>query len=351
MQWLFAEVVEGLEDLASRELRSLGAKSLSPTRSGLRLQHEAPLHLAAEVRSVSALYLELRFEVPRPKALLGDEAMRHLSGALAKVARQGGMRSFRFAAAGADSPVFQRLAQSLSAASGLVHDPQEGSVLIRVRLYGQSRGARPRAARSGAKEPTDGWEVLLRLSERPLSTRPWRVCNRPGGVNATVAFAMNSLLDSAPGGTYLNLMCGSGTLLVERALTAPSKRLVGVDIDAAAVDCARSNLSAARLAGFELYTADLADLPQVLDGGFDELTADPPWGDAVGSHATNEALHRTLLATAAALAAPAARFVILSHEVRLLERLLSHASNWRVESSRRVAHGGHRPSMVLLRRV
>ena len=45
--------------------------------------------------------------------------------------------------------------------------------------------------------PTDeGWEALVRLTPRPLSARPWRVCNLPGALDATAAHAMARL--SAP---------------------------------------------------------------------------------------------------------------------------------------------------------
>ena len=194
----------------------------------------------------------------------------------------------------------------------------------------------------------------MRLTGRPLSTRSWRVCNRPGGINATVAVAMNQLLAPSPGGSYLNLMCGSGTLMVERALSGPFRRLVGVDIEQGAIDCAAANLNAAGVSGFELHRGDVAATEQVvaaMQGRFDELSADAPWGDAIGDHRANAELYPALLSTAAKLAKPGARFALLSHEVRLLERLLPERPDWEVLSSRRLSHGGHHPQLVLLKRV
>lgn len=367
---LFAEVVGGLEDLARAELSSLGATSLEAGRDGLRLAHAAPFELVRELRLVSSVYRELRFAVPRPKALLGDQALRPLARASSEVAAEGGMTSFRFAAAGADSRVFQRLAGSLEATTGLKHDPREGSMLLRVRPY-RSEAA---GGRSGAHDPEgsggpEGWEVLVRLTDRPLSTRPWRVCNRPGGINATVAVALNQLIGAASSrhdrpltgptaaadASYLNLMCGSGTLMVERAASGPWRRMVGVDIEQGAVDCARQNLEAAGVHGFELHRGDVAalsdELRARLGGPFDEITSDAPWGDAIGDHAANAALYPALLTTAAALARPGATFGLLSHEVRLLERLLPGRSDWHVASTRRLSHGGHNPVLVVLKRV
>ena len=116
---LFAEVVGGLEDLAKKELRKHGAEALEPSRDGLRLRHVEPFELCENLRLVASVYRELRFAVPRPKALLGDEALRKVATTMAEVAGRSGTTSFRFAAAGADSPVFQRLAAALGEKTGL----------------------------------------------------------------------------------------------------------------------------------------------------------------------------------------------------------------------------------------
>src|SRR5690606_30571158 len=178
------------------------------------------------------------------------------------------------------------------------------------------------------------------------SARPWRVCNLPGGANATVAAAMADL--AGPRGSYLNLMCGSGTLLVERMLAGGGGPFVGVDVSAAAVACAGRNLAAAGLSGARLVVGDVADEAFAVYGAFDVVAADAPWGDAVGDHAANENLYRALLEAARRHLAPGGRFALLSHEVRLVERLLDEGG-WRVVVRRRVEHGGHRPLLLVMR--
>jgi len=337
----FAEVVAGIEDLATAELAELGAVDCTPGDGGVRLRHPRSSELLG-AGMVSALYRELRFDVSRPKALLGDAAARRLAAAVGEVA--GGMRTFRLAAAGAESTVFRRLAAGLESATGLREDGADGDMLIRVRPYREGDAG--------------GWEVLLRLTPRPLSTRAWRTCNRPGGLNATVAVALNELLDGIGRGSYLNLMCGSGTLLVERALAAPYRRLVGVDLEPSALTCAAENLASAGVGqDAELVAADVRspDLVERLLRGqgerFDAIAADAPWGDAVGSHRGNEELHETLFQVSARLIAPRGRFGIVTHEVRLLRRVLERQPGWRVVSRRQVEHGGHNPVMLVLERV
>lgn len=286
------------------------------------------------LRSVVAAYLVTPFEVPRPKALLGDQHFRRLLAAIETVQAlhpEGAFKSFRFGAAGSDSTVFERLAAQIGKATGLACDPLEGDLLLRVR---------PSAA---------GWEVLTRLSPRPLSARSWRVCNLTGGLNATVAVAMNALAQAKVTSRYLNAMCGSGTLLIEQGLAGKSGKLVGFDLDGAALACAAQNVRAAGLEGnVELVQVDAAALP-FDDGSFDTITADLPWGDAVGNHAMNASLYPTFLAEMARVAAANARLVVLTHEIKLFERVVAAQRYWTLEQELRVFHGGHYPRMYLLR--
>ncbi len=331
------ELLNGLRFFALAEVRGLtGVRVLRQDEEALEVNTD-DLATLLSLRGVVAAYLVTRFEVPRPKALLGDEHFRRLLGAVETIRAlhpADTFGSFRVNAAGSDSAVYQRLAAQLGAATRLVYSPDEGDLLLRVR-------------------PGDtGWEVLTRLSPRPLSARAWRVCNLPGGLNATVAAAMNGLARPTPADRYLNAMCGSGTLLVERALAGvgvgAGARLVGCDLDAAALACAAQNVRAAGLGDVQLVRADATALP-FADNSFDTLTADLPWGDAVGSHASNAALYPTFLAEAARVAARGARLVVLTHEVKLFERVLAGQSAWALERELRVFHGGHRPRLCLLK--
>ncbi len=333
-------MLEGLAGLLREELEAAGTDVLAEHPDGLRVRAAGAGRLLGS-RLASAVYARLGFRVPRPRALLGDEHFRRLAGALRDTAGSPPrFRGFRFAAAGSDSAVFRRLATALEGATGLAFDPEAGELLVRVRPDPHG----------------EGWEALIRLTPRPLSARPWRVCNRPGGLNATLAAAMNRLAGERPGDRYLNLMCGSGTLLVERFLAGPAAALTGLDVDEEAIACTRRNLGAAGAGeACRLLAADLRSAP-LPESGFDVIAVDLPWGDAVGSHQDNVRLHPAALEAAARLAAPGARLVLLTHELRLWRRVLSDQAlagpaPWRLDRELRVAHGGHFPHAYLLRRV
>ena len=300
----------------------------------------------SEVRRLTtavAAFIVLHFDVPRPKSLTSGDHLRRIVEAVYASLRVAGSSTFRFEAAGSDSTVFARLASEINVATGLKHDDKEGELVIRVRR-GAARGND--GARSDGPDP--GWDVLVRVGNRPLSARPWRVADYPGAVNATIAAAMVRLAGVDPEDRVANLMCGSGTLLIERLLAGPAAAATGIDLSPEAIEASRANLEAASLQRkATLETVDIA----AAEGTYDLLLADPPWGTIHGSHATNAELHATLLREAHRLAAPGARLVVLTHEIKVMERCLRETDLWAVRSETRVFAKGHHPRIYLLDRT
>lgn len=345
-----AEVAEGLEEIARDEIRArLGGRAAlyrlagdRPERGVVRFDYRGELRELLELRTVLAAHLVRHFPVPRPRALLGDEHFRALLAQLALVRAllpPDAYRTLYLSAAGSESSVLTRLKEELARATGLAPSAPEGDLQLRLRR---------------AAHHTAGWEALVRLSPRPLGARPWRVCNLEGSLNATVARAMAIIGRPRPGDAYLNLACGSGTLLVERLLTAPARRAIGCDTSAAALDCARANLAAAGLPlegrnAVELWAWDARATP-LPERSVDALAADLPFGHLVGSHAENLELYPAILREAARLARPGAPFVLITHELRLTEGLLAGSADWTVEEVLRVGLGGLYPRIFTLRR-
>lgn len=331
----------GLADVLADESAGLllaGAPEPVPGRDdALEVALLGPLASVADLRTAVAAFVVLRFDVPRPKSLTSGDHLQRIIDAMGSSLRVARSASFRFEAAGADSAVFQRLAGLLSEATGLPYDERDGELVLRVR-----RGvlARP----SG--DP--GWDVLVRVGPRPLSARPWRVADYPGAANATIAAAMVRLGGVVPTDRVLNLMCGSGTLLVERLLAGPASEAVGVDIASEAVVASSANLAAAGVTAQVLQADALAAVP----GSFDLLLADPPWGTLHGSHESNADLHAGLLSAAYEAAAPGARLVVLTHEINIMERAVRDADAlWHVRDQVRVFAKGHHPRIYVLDRT
>jgi SAM-dependent methyltransferase len=338
-----ADVPGGLAAFARAELVRLPSglvrlepAAADPLAAAVRFDYGGDPRALLRLRTVLSVARVGRFAVPRPRALLGDQHLRRLLGLIAAVRGlhpPDAFASLHLSAAGADSAVMTRLKAVLAEATGLRLVEREGDLRLRLR--------RP----PGGGE---GWEALVRLSPRPLAARPWRVCNRPGALNAAVAAVMVALTRPRPDDCFLNLLCGSGTLLIERLISGPAGRVIGCDTDPAALDCARANIAAAGLAGaVELQPWDARALP-LPAASVDALCADLPFGHLIGSHQANLALYPVLLREAARVARPGARCVLITHEARLLARLLAGAPDWRVEQELRLALETLRPRIVVL---
>jgi tRNA (guanine6-N2)-methyltransferase len=128
-----------------------------------------------------------------------------------------------------------------------------------------------------------------------LSAWSWRVEGHQAAANATLAAAMALLSGPRATDRVVNLMCGSGTLLIERLLAGPAQRAVGVDISQGDQGRRRQRRRSRVGGGVELLTEDIRGDGWLGLNLFDCLLADPPWGDKSGSHAKNEELHRILL--------------------------------------------------------
>ena len=345
-----AEIIPGLERFAREEMSERFGGRLqwlpSAREDTLRFRYTGHLGALLGLRSVVAVFVAQTFAVPRPRALLGQE---HFTALLSLIDTVRGLHhpatftTLRISAAGEESSVLTRLKSELAARTGLTPTDDEAELLLRLRR---------------APGPDVAWEVLARLSPRPLTARAWRVCNMPGALNAVIAHAMARLTRPTPADRYLNLACGSGTLLIERLALGPAALALGCDRDPAALACAAQNLQAARVVpAAHLCGADVTRLP-LPGGAIDVLTADLPFGQMIGSHADNERLYPRLLTEAARVAAPAARMVLVTHEIRLLEGLLDSPSiraAWAVEEVLRVKllfkSGGLNPRIYVLRRT
>jgi 23S rRNA G2445 N2-methylase RlmL len=331
-----AESISGLEEIAADELRRLRAGTVSQMQvcqGALRFQFAGDPKALRGLRTVQAVYSVERFDVPRPRALLGDAHFRRLLAQIEAVrqTQPDQFASFQIAAAGSDSSVMQRIKRELAAAVGIPHS-ESGDLLIRIL-------------------PDDGgWRTLVRLTPRPLAARAWRVKNYEGALNAAVAHAMALLTQPKTDDIAVNLGSGSGSLLIERCAAGAARSVIGVERDLEVIALAQANVRASgcqRLV--RLICADMRALP-FPRAAVDALLADLPFGQRVGSHAENRALYPAALAEAARVAKPGARFVVITHEIRLMASALEGATEWRVLRVLPIILRGLHPRIYVLER-
>jgi 16S rRNA G966 N2-methylase RsmD len=126
-------------------------------------------------------------------------------------------------------------------------------------------------------KPNTLWEVGVRLTPRPLSVREYKVEHIKGGINPTVAYAMNSFCDLERSHSYLNVCSGSATLLIEAAGINKNLKLLGFDNNNKHNSQAIQNIKKAGLITLiQIKSADVFDSPDF--GMFDVITSDLPFG-------------------------------------------------------------------------
>lgn len=340
-QFLEAEVIQGLKPFAISELKSLLGKqfSLQPTAElePIRFYFNGDLNQLKKLKTVMGVYLGQHYPIPRPKALLGHQHFQMLLKQIESVRQLYPPQifsTFRLSAAGHQSPVFIRLGAEISASTGLTLNEDEADLLIRVRP---------------AVTQQTGWEMLCGLTPRPLSARGWRVADMEGALNSTIAAAMIALTQPQPTDRFLNLMCGSGTLLVERLEASKLAYAVGSDMSGNSLEKTKLNLAAAKVRARLLQQDDtrLPFSPQ----SFNSLVADLPWAQLVGSPAQVQDLYPLILREAARVATPGGRFALITHQIRLVERVLEEQADlWRLERVVKLAYKKLRPRIYLLLR-
>ena len=137
-----------------------------------------------------------------------------------------------------------------------------------------------------------GWEVLYRVGNRPLGTRAWRKVDYRDSLSGTIAAALVELSSPSRRDRFLNLMCGSGAIMIERLKRGGASSVVGVDISSTALTASKQNCEAAGSIGqILLVKGDARRLP-FEDGGFDKLCVDLPWGESIGTRESNVSLYK-----------------------------------------------------------
>jgi tRNA (guanine6-N2)-methyltransferase len=328
------EVLDGCGDLARREAEALGpVEVVGPTELCLRTDD---LGAVRGLRRVVAASAVLAVPARRPRELLETSVQQTLQALLDRIRRvrpRVRFRAVRLRAAGADTPDMQRLEAEIAQRAGLPVAP-DGDLVVRVR----------RSREAGL------WELLVRLTPRPLSTRAWRTGDYPGAVNATIAASVLDLLSVGAEDSLLDMTCGSGTFLIEQLQDVAPRRCVGVDLDPGALQLAEDHQRAARRRGRIDWV--LGDVREVeLEGGFTRLLSNPPWGTLHGEHETNEQLLVDLLRRGGQLAAPTARMGVLTHEIRRMHAALARGEHgWHPVAEHRFFQKGHHPRLFLLER-
>ena len=327
----YAQIVPGLEEIATAELRGAGAQ-VTETLAGFDKRDSILLFRAADLDAVmNCGTLEDVFELVLDTSTgFGRAAVKRLARAMERETVERALlthnslrlgkhgRSYRVVARVAGKHLFLREHVEAAFASGLdgllaKWIPATGKASLE--LWVQVIGERTLAG--------------IRLSDDTLAQRTYKKAHLPASLKPTVARALVLMAELKPDETVLDPMCGAGTILREAAETVRGLTLLGGDNDAEALDAARINTG--KQASLELWDAARLPLP---DASVDAVITNPPYGRQHEAIPGLGKLYRQSMREAARVLRPGGRCIVLTGEPRELSEALP--KSLRIRSKRRI---------------
>ena len=340
----YLTVVRGLEQIASAEVRRLGASALGTRPAKVFLRFAQPPAALLDLRCSMHTYAFIAERSGCPpdasaQAWLEAAARElHLSPALAHHAALRGTisdPSFRISAARSGehdytSPeIAAWVGAGVQAQTGWRVDLEDYDYDLEVELVGD--------------------RALFGLLLGPRwQERRGKVAYHPASLNPTVPYAMIQLLGLEPDDTFLDPACGGGTLLTERAALGPTAMLLGGDIWPRALEYARLNLDAAGTPA-HLLRWDAGRLP-LRDESVTRVASNLPFGHRVSHGPAVRRFYRRLLPELARVLQPKGRAALLTSRHRWFREAAAGVLELHPERRLRIVLGGKQAFIFILSR-
>lgn len=180
--------------------------------------------------------------------------------------------------------------------------------------------------------------VGVRLGARPLSRRPYKQHHVPGSLKPAVAAALLSLGGVTPGSRVLDPCCGAGTILIEAKRYGAEGW--GGDANPEAVRAARINAVNAE-AAVHLQRWDARALP-IADRSIDRVVSNLPWGRAVSTHSSLDALYEEIGEEIQRVLAPGGQAALLTNRPELV-----HFQGLKCETRVEISLFGQTPTIMI----
>ncbi len=196
----------------------------------------------------------------------------------------------------------------------------------------------------------------LRLSDRTMRHRTYKVEHFRASLRPTMAAALAWLGDLKPKQLVVDPMCGAGTILAEAVLATRGNRLAdgtgwdltfrGGDVDAAHVRATETNLR--RLAPVAVNQWDARELP-LETGSVDRILTNPPFGKQLSTPAAILPLYRDMIQEYDRVLRKGGKAVLLVADAPALKSAVQRV-NWRQQRQVPVRVLGQRAIIFVYRK-
>ena len=315
----------------ARELEGLGVHAAAVHSASVRL-HTGDLPGLFRARSFFELLLPISSDLPLQASVIAQRGGAFLNRFLPACHQGTGPFGYRIEVRGQGMERGSLNREIAAAMDGGVLVNAPGNYEVELRIEQRQRGISLYAKLFTLEDS----RFAYRQEALPASMHPATAA-------AIIRYAAPFL---SPGARVLDPCCGSGTFLLERGIYAPCANLTGVDISHAAVDIARRNALAA---GSDAKFIANDCLRFTAHRPYDELVANLPFGNRVGSHADNGRLYGGLLDRLPQWLRPGGVAILYTMEFTLLKNLLRQRPGLRLLSQARTEAGGLTPTIFVVR--
>lgn len=322
---LFASVPVGLEDVAIAE-----------AGRGATLVRRGTIALPSRPRGLRCIY-DLRFLVAEGAA-----------GASAEMVKSATVRWREWISSASDVLPYRFSLENVRVAK------QEFNELLRT--------ARETFSPQGLVDSPSSYAAMLRVEAYPDATRIWlvptfeadtrfayRISDVGASINTVVGACLARLVRRGDRSVVVDPTCGSGTLLIERALLDAGTMLSGIDISPTAIRAATGNIIAAGLAARIAVRAgdggDAATWPDHCD----EVVANLPFGMRTEDR-NLDGLYRRIVGNIARTLNPGGRALLYTTHAKTVIALLRRTTKLKVIGERRVESGGVQVGLWIVER-
>jgi 23S rRNA G2445 N2-methylase RlmL len=327
---LFASVAIGLEDVALAEAKERGIEA-SAVRRGMIALRAKPGALLNQLRCV----YDIRFLIAEGEpGAFGETIAKARLPWREWISSESDSLPYRFSLENVRvtrqqfSDVLRRARETFMPL-GLVDSPSRYAAMLRV---------------EADSDATRIWLVPTFEADERFA---YRLADVGASINPVVGACLARLVRGKNSRVIVDPTCGSGTLLIERALLDDASVLSGIDISPTAIRAATGNVIAARLAARIAVrqgdSGDAAAWPERCD----EVLANLPFGNRTEDR-NLDGLYRRVIGNIGRTLTPGGRALLYTAHTKTLIALLRRTPQLTIIQERRLESGGLQVGLWLL---
>jgi 23S rRNA G2445 N2-methylase RlmL len=178
--------------------------------------------------------------------------------------------------------------------------------------------------------------------------RQYKINHIAASLRPTAAAAMVLLTKPKPTDVFLDPMCGAATTLIERALHSRYAQLLGGDMSEDAVAQALANIGP-RYKPIHIQQWDARQLP-IDEQSVTAVTCNLPFGVQISTPEDNRRLYPAVVKELRRVMTVGARAVLLTSDMRAINRALERNSGMYLDKSHTVVILGRRAQLCVLQK-